>query len=93
MNWFSLVAIYFVVWWLVLFAVLPFGVRTQAEEGDTVLGSTASAPVRPMLGRKAIATSIISAIVVAGFWFIYVRLGITIDALAHLYGPQPVNRP
>ena len=30
----STIAIFFVVWWIVLFAVLPFGMRTQEEEGD-----------------------------------------------------------
>ncbi len=26
-------AVYFMMWWILLFAALPFGVRTQAEEG------------------------------------------------------------
>jgi len=62
------IAIYFVVWWIVLFAVMPFGTRTQEEEGETVLGTVHSAPVRPMLVRKAIATSIVAAIVVGALW-------------------------
>ena len=37
----SIIAIFFVVWWIVLFAVLPFGVRTQEEEGEVVLGTSA----------------------------------------------------
>ena len=28
------IAIYFIIWWTVLFAVLPIGVRTQGEDGD-----------------------------------------------------------
>ncbi|MGL4496733.1 MAG: DUF1467 family protein, partial [Beijerinckiaceae bacterium] len=32
----SLIAIYFVIWWIILFAVLPFGVRSQVEEGKVV---------------------------------------------------------
>ena len=40
----SIIAIFFVVWWIVLFAVLPFGVRTQQEDGEVVPGSEASAP-------------------------------------------------
>ena len=27
------IAIYFLIWWIVLFAVLPWGVRAQGEEG------------------------------------------------------------
>jgi len=62
------IAIYFVVWWLVLFAVMPFGTRTQEEEGETVLGTVGSAPVKPKLVRKAIITSIVAAVVVGGLW-------------------------
>ncbi|MCK0195638.1 DUF1467 family protein [Ancylobacter sp. 6x-1] len=58
------VAIYFIIWWTVIFAVLPFGVRSQREEGDVLEGSEPGAPVRPMLLRKAIAITIVSAVIV-----------------------------
>ena len=41
----SAFAIYFVVWWLTLFLVLPFGIRSQSEAGDHVPGSDPGAPV------------------------------------------------
>jgi predicted secreted protein len=87
----TLIAIYFVVWWLVLFAVLPFGVRTQDEETDTVLGTPGSAPGRPMLVRKAIATSVIAALLVGGIWVAHVRFGVTIDSIARVFGVAPVE--
>ena len=31
MQLFSYFAVYFIVWWMTLFAVLPFGLKTQAE--------------------------------------------------------------
>jgi predicted secreted protein len=68
MNLTALIAVYFVVWWLVLFAVMPFGTRTQEEEGETLLGTVSSAPVKPMLLRKAIITSIVAAVVVGALW-------------------------
>ena len=37
-------AIYFITWWIVLFAVLPWGVRSQSEAGDVVPGSDPGAP-------------------------------------------------
>ena len=37
-------AVYFIVWWLTLFAVLPIGLRTQAEDNEVVLGTVPSAP-------------------------------------------------
>ena len=44
-------AIYFIFWWLTLFTVLPFGLRTQADEDDVTLGTTASAPHKHRMGR------------------------------------------
>ena len=63
----SALAIYFVMWWIVLFAVLPFGIRTQQEDGEVTLGTESSAPTAPRLRRKALQTTIISAIVFAVF--------------------------
>ena len=63
----SAIAIYFVMWWVVLFAVLPFGVRTQDEDENVILGTTSSAPSNPRLGRKAIQTTIIATILFAIF--------------------------
>ncbi len=75
-------ALFFIIWWLVLFMVLPFGVRTHAEQGDVVLGTTASAPANLNLVRKMIITSIISAVIVAGIWYGYAKLGWTAEAVA-----------
>jgi predicted secreted protein len=83
----SFIAIYFVVWWTILFAVLPFGVRTQEEEGEVVLGSERSAPHRPMLVRKAIATSIVAAILVGLFWLAVERWGLSLEGIARVFGP------
>jgi len=89
MSWVSIIAIYFVVWWVMIFAVIPFGMRTQAEEGEIVPGSVASAPVRPMLVRKAIWTSIVSAIVVFGLWVLFDVYGVTIASLADMFLTKP----
>jgi predicted secreted protein len=56
-------ALYFVVWWTALFAVLPFGVRSQAEAGDILAGSDPGAPALPALNEKAIWTTIVAAVV------------------------------
>lgn len=61
----SWVAIYFVVWWTTLFVVLPFGVRSQAEEGEVVPGSEPGAPARTRIGRIILLTTIVSAILFA----------------------------
>ena len=41
------IAIYLIIWWTVLFAVLPLGVRTQGEDGVVVPGTPESAPTHP----------------------------------------------
>ena len=58
-------AIYFVLWWVVLFLTLPFGVRSQHEDGEGVAGTDPGAPIASQMGRKLIWTTIISAIIFA----------------------------
>jgi predicted secreted protein len=55
-------ALYFVIWWTALFAVLPFGIRSQAE-ADILPGSDPGAPALPALNEKAIWTTIVAAVV------------------------------
>ena len=67
----AVVAIYFIVWWIALFAVLPWGVRSQAESQDITPGTEPGAPVRPALRKKALATTILAAVITAGIvWLI-----------------------
>jgi predicted secreted protein len=62
----SALAIYFVIWWTVLFTVLPFGVRNSAESGEDVQqGNDRGAPVVHGLLKKALITTVISALVFA----------------------------
>lgn len=59
----SLVAIYFIVWWLVFFAILPWGNRAQADvdQANMAPGTAPSAPARPRLILKALITAVIAA--------------------------------
>ncbi len=59
------IAIFLTIWFTVLFAVLPFGVRSQHEAGDVVRGTDPGAPVAPRLLVKALWTTVISAAVFA----------------------------
>lgn len=66
MSWPTALMVYGILWWLVLFMILPIGVRTPDEEGvDVAEGHVASAPVRPRLWWKALATTIVSGIIFA----------------------------
>ncbi|OQW51361.1 DUF1467 family protein [Candidatus Raskinella chloraquaticus] len=68
MSWRIALGLYLVIWWTILFAVLPFGVRSQAEDGAVVPGSEAAAPIRPLLLRKAMITSVLAAIILFVVW-------------------------
>lgn len=61
----SALAIYFVLWWVVLFAVLPFGVRSQIEDGESVAGTDPGAPTLPGMARKLIWTTLVSGAIFA----------------------------
>jgi len=77
MRWYSLVAIYFVLWWLVLFAVLPFRVKSFEEMGDVTLGTDRGAPHRPNLASKIAVTSVIAAILLAIVYVTFDIYGLT----------------
>ncbi|HEY1735576.1 MAG TPA: DUF1467 family protein [Methylovirgula sp.] len=59
------IAVFLTIWFVVLFAVLPFGVRSQREAGDFVQGTDPGAPVAPRLWMKALLTTVISIVVFA----------------------------
>jgi predicted secreted protein len=70
MNWFTGVVVYLLVWWVVLFAVLPVGTRPDSE-GDLAAGGWRGAPERPMLGWKLLGTTLVSAVIWLGiYWLI-----------------------
>ncbi len=58
MNWFSGIVVYLLIWWCVLFTVLPWKSRPPKRPG---LGHATGAPERPNLGIKFLVTTLISA--------------------------------
>ena len=69
MNLETSFAVYAIVWWVVLFSVLPQGAVSHAEAGlRTPGGGDPASPVDPQLKRKFIRTTWISALVFAPFW-------------------------
>lgn len=65
MNLVNAILIYILIWWVTLFAILPIGVRGQAEENNVVPGSEPGAPVRSHMTKKFIQTTIVSLIIFA----------------------------
>lgn len=78
------IAIFFLIWWIVLFAVLPWGVRSQGD--DAVPGSDPGAPVLPRILAKLVWTTIVSAVVFALCAVIYINGWITLDDLSRWMG-------
>jgi predicted secreted protein len=78
MGWVTAAAMYVVIWWLVIFAVLPFGVK-PSPEGDP--GQRAGAPANPRLVAKIIATTLISLVIWTAL------IGLVRSGLVNFRGP------
>ena len=60
MSWVTGLAVYFIVWWVVLFTVLPWGVHPPATPEP---GNAPSAPENPRLWLKAGITTALAGVV------------------------------
>ena len=89
MSWTTALAIYFVAWWIVLFVVLPFGVRSQQEAGEVVPGTDPGAPVMPRLVRVVVWNTILTAVLCGVFFWLFLTRRLTLDDLATLWGLLP----
>ncbi|MGH6865184.1 MAG: DUF1467 family protein [Methyloceanibacter sp.] len=85
-------AIYFIIWWIVLFAMLPFGVRTHEEAGEKAApGIAESAPFMPKLFPKMVATTVVASLIFAGVYAIIVHHVITLDDIPFLPSYERVH--
>lgn len=79
-------AIYFVLWWLVLFLTLPFGIRSQHEDGGGSPGTDPGAPIASRMGRKLIWTTLLSAMFYATGMTAYYAGYLNIERLSKMMG-------
>ena len=70
MKYGTWLAIYFVCWWVCLFTVLPFGVRSQLEDGHVVPGSDPGAPAKPRWLMILGLTSLLALVVFLVLWWL-----------------------
>ena len=61
-NWLSVGVVFVIVWWLVLFMVLPFG---AAPPDEVEPGHAPSAPAHPRMGLKVLITTVIAVALTA----------------------------
>jgi predicted secreted protein len=80
------IAIFFLIWWVVLFAVLPWGIRSQHESGDMAPGTDPGAPAIPRLGRKLLWTTLVSALIFGACYVVYVNHLVSLQGLVAPFG-------
>ncbi|WP_431281212.1 DUF1467 family protein [Humitalea sp. 24SJ18S-53] len=69
MTMLTAVVVYFLIWWTVLFAVLPVGVRPDSG-GQETTGNWRGAPLAARIGAKMLATTLIAGVIFAGVWWL-----------------------
>lgn len=78
-------AIYFLFWWLTLFAVLPFGIRSQADDEDRILGTEPGAPRKTNVGKKLLANTLLAGVVFFIYWYITEVAGYSLNNIPSLF--------
>ena len=82
MNWYAVFAIYFLMWVICAFIMLPFGLRTPDETGETLLkGQADSAPsnFQPMM--VVLRATILSGFLFGLYYANYVEGWVTVEML------------
>ena len=74
-------ALYFIIWWTSLFAVLPFFARSQADAGEVVPGTPESAPAVFQPLRIVLGTTVVASLVFAVLWAAFHWRWIDVDAM------------
>ena len=56
--------VYIIIWWIIFFSVLPFGIKSNKEAfRDSIHGIDPGAPKNPKIARKFLITTIITSII------------------------------
>ncbi len=84
----TVLAIYFIIWWVVLFMVLPWGVHSQEESGEVLPGTDPGAPAAHRVWIKLLWTTLIASVVFAILAAIYKAGLIPYDLLMAISGPR-----
>lgn len=78
------IAIYFIIWWVTLFTILPIGVRSQEEASDVTLGTEHGAPVRAQLPLKIGVTTLVASAIFGLFYYLVTYSGVGLDDIPFL---------
>ena len=89
MSWITYAATYFIVWWLALFAVMPFGLKTQDETGEVEPGTEPSAPAGRHVPRAMLRATIVAALLVDAFYYLVEVRGFGFDDIPRIAPEKP----
>ena len=81
-------AAFFLIWWVTLFAVLPWGVKSQHEGGDMAPGTDPGAPTSFRLGRTLLWTTAVAAVIYAACYVVYAERLVTLAGLMEPFSKQ-----
>ena len=81
MHWGSALAIYFVIWWTVLFISLPFRMRSQIENGEVTDGTEPAAPANPRLVLRMLVNTVLAGIVFGLFYLVFYVWDVSVSDL------------
>lgn len=84
----TVIAIYFLIWWVTLFVVLPFGIKSQHEDGGFAEGTDPGAPAMARVGVKLMWTTIVATAIFALLFLGYRSHIIDLDALMNWVHPR-----
>ncbi len=82
----TVVATYFIIWWVVLFAVLPWGIRSQHEGKEMAPGTEPGAPITPRIIAKLVWTTVVTTIIFGVLAIVAKYQLITLDDFDALLG-------
>lgn len=80
------VIVFAMAWWVAFIALLPIGVRSQAEAGEIAPGTDPAAPVAPQLARKALWATVIAFIVWLGAFAVIEGQLVTMAEMIDVFG-------
>ena len=81
------IAIYFLIWWITLFAVLPWGVRNQEESGEVTPGTDPGAPATHRVWHKLGWTTVVATTIFGILYVAYTGGLIPYDFLMAISSP------
>lgn len=85
-------AVYFIMWWMILFLVLPWGAVSSHELGREVEpGTMKAAPVKPRILLKFGITTLLAAVAFAIFYVVTTNNLISLDDIPFMPNFRPVG--